>query len=339
MGPGPRFVTNCKFEKHPMNASAGNAAILNMTEAIARFGTHLRHERMVSEHTVRAYCRDLQQFQRFAAEKVGGEIAPGEITADLIRAYVAALHRHLEKSSQGRKLAALRSFYRYLNQQEITTANPAAQISLPKLKKQVPAFLNVDETFHFLDNLRQKCRLPGSSWRRSRNWALFECLYSTGLRVGELVALNPADVDFSLGMLRALGKGRKERVVPIGKTALQAITDYRKALSEQLPQTQLTASALFCNAGGGRLTARSVHRILQTELRQSGLWQQLSPHGLRHTFATHLLNAGADLRAIQEMLGHASLSTTQRYTHVHLDQLMKIYDAAHPRSRKSSGSS
>lgn len=322
-----------------MNASAESAAILNMTEAIARFEAHLRHERVVSAHTVRAYRKDLQQFQQFAAEKMGREMNPGEITADLVRAYVAVLHKNLEKSSQGRKLAALRSFYRYLNHQEITASNPVAQVSLPKLKKQVPAFLNVDETFHFLDSLRQRCRHSASSWRRFRNWALFECLYSTGLRVGELVGLNPADVDVSLGMLRAFGKGRKERVVPIGKTALEAIAAYREALSRQVPETRFAASALFCNARGGRLTARSVHRILQTELRQSGLWQQLSPHGLRHTFATHLLNAGADLRAIQEMLGHASLSTTQRYTHVHLDQLMKIYDAAHPRSRKASGTS
>jgi integrase/recombinase XerC len=319
-----------------MDVPASTAATLSMTEAITRFEVHLRHERAVSEHTVRAYSRDLKQFQQFAAEKMGAPVSPGEVTPELIRAYVAVLHKNLEKSSQGRKLATLRSFYRYLNHQEITAANPAVQVALPKVKRQVPAFLNVDETFHFLDNLRQKCRRSGSSWRRWRNWALFECLYSTGLRVGELVALNPADMDFSLGMLRAFGKGSKERVVPIGKTALQAIMDYREALSRELPQTRDGAAALFCNARGGRLTARSVHRILQTELRQTGLWQELSPHGLRHTFATHLLNAGADLRAIQEMLGHASLSTTQRYTHVHLDQLMKIYDATHPRSRKMS---
>jgi integrase/recombinase XerC len=320
-----------------MDVPASTAATLSMTEAITRFEVHLRHERAVSEHTLRAYSSDLKQFQQFAAEKMGAPVSPGEVTPELIRAYVAVLHKNLEKSSQGRKLAALRSFYRYLNHQEITAANPAVQVALPKVKRQVPAFLNVDETFHFLDNLRRNCRHPGASWRRWRNWALFECLYSTGLRVGELVALNPADMDFSLGMLRAFGKGRKERVVPIGKTALQAIMDYREALSRELPQTQDGAAALFCNARGGRLTARSVQRILQTELRRSGLWQELSPHGLRHTFATHLLNAGADLRAIQEMLGHASLSTTQRYTHVHLDQLMKIYDATHPRSRKMSG--
>jgi integrase/recombinase XerC len=308
---------------------------LSMSEAISRFVVHLRHERGVSEHTLRAYSVDLRQFRQFAEDRLGLGFTPDAVTADLVRSYVAMIHKTLEKSSQGRKLATLRSFYRFLNQQEITAANPAAQVALPKVKRQVPSFLNVDEIFHFLDWLRQQCERPGSSWRRRRNWALFESLYSTGLRVGELVALNPTDVDVTLGMVRAFGKGGKERVVPIGQPALRAIREYQMALASELPPSRLQTRALFCNARGGRLTARSVHRLLFTELRQSGLWQQVSPHGLRHTFATHLLNAGADLRAIQEMLGHSSLSTTQRYTHVHLDQLMKIYDTAHPRSRKA----
>lgn len=308
---------------------------LVMAEAIRRFVVHLRHERGVSEHTLRAYTSDLRQFREFAEVRLGTGFTPDNVTADLVRSYVATIHRHLEKSSQGRKLAALRSFYRFLNQQEISTVNPAAQVALPKVKRQVPSFLNVDEVFHFLDTLRQKCERPGSSWRRWRNWALFETLYSTGLRASELVGLNPEQVDMTLGMVQVLGKGGKERVVPIGQTALQAIRAYRRALGSELPPSRKESPALFCSARGGRLTARSLQRLLATELRLSGLWQQVSPHGLRHTFATHLLNAGADLRAIQEMLGHSSLSTTQRYTHVHLDQLMKIYDAAHPRSRKA----
>lgn len=311
------------------------AASLNMAEAISRFMVHLRHERGVSEHTLRAYSADLRQFRQFAENRLGQEFTPDDVTTDLVRSYVAMIHKNLEKSSQGRKLAALRSFYRFLNQREFTAVNPAAQVALPKVKRQVPSFLNVDEIFHFLDWLRGQCDRPGSSWRRRRNWALFECLYSTGLRVGELVRLNPADVDVSLGMVKVLGKGGKERVVPIGQTALRAIGEYQVALSAELPRSRVETGALFRNARGGRLTARSVRRLLFTELRQSGLWQQVSPHGLRHTFATHLLNAGADLRAIQEMLGHSSLSTTQRYTHVHLDHLIKIYDTAHPRSRKT----
>lgn len=175
---------------------------------------------------------------------------------------------------------------------------------------------------------------PQSSWRRWRNWALFECLYSTGVRVSELVGLNEEDISFEAGMVRVFGKGKKERIVPIGKKAMESIRGYLSALDFQFARARADSPALFRNARGGRLTTRSVHRILRTELRKCGLWQYLTPHGLRHTFATHLLNSGADLRAIQEMLGHSSLSTTQRYTHVHMDQLMKVYDAAHPRSRK-----
>jgi integrase/recombinase XerC len=219
----------------------------------------------------------------------------------------------------------------------LTATNPATEVALPKAKVRVPEFLSVDATFHFLDNLRQKCRISGSSWRRWRNWALFECLYSTGVRVAELVGLNDADLDISLGMIRVCGKGGKERVVPIGETALEALQGYREILTAEFSASLPRSRAVFLNARGGRLTSRSVQRILQTELKQCGMWQKMSPHGLRHTFATHLLNAGADLRAIQEMLGHASLSTTQRYTHVHLDQLMKVYDAAHPRSRMHPG--
>jgi integrase/recombinase XerC len=307
---------------------------LSLQQAIERFMAHLQHERAVSGHTLRAYGSDLRQFVLFAEAKTGQSgLAPGSVTPDLIRSFAAHLHKSLEKSSQGRKLSALRAFYCYLNEHDWTGANPALQVALPKAKVRVPTFLNVDATFHFLDTLRQGCQRAGSSWRRWRNWALFECLYSTGLRVAELVGLNPADVDCSLGMVRARGKGGKERVVPIGQTALEALEGYRKALGAEFPQPASRASALFRNARGGRLTTRSVQRILQTELKQCGLWQKMSPHGLRHTFATHLLNAGADLRAIQEMLGHASLSTTQRYTHVHIDQLMKVYDTAHPRSR------
>jgi tyrosine recombinase XerC len=306
----------------------------SLQQAIDRFMEHLQHERVVSGHTLRAYGNDLRQFARFAEAKTGlRSFEPGAVTPDLIRSFAAHLHKSLEKSSQGRKLSALRAFYRYLNEHDVSGANPALQVALPKAKVRVPTFLNVDATFHFLDALRQGCQRAGASWRRWRNWALFECLYSTGLRVAELVGLNPADIDFSLGMLRARGKGGKERVVPIGQTAMEAIQGYRGALGAELPQTTSRSAALFCNARGGRLTTRSVQRILQTELKQCGLWQKMSPHGLRHTFATHLLNAGADLRAIQEMLGHVSLSTTQRYTHVHIDQLMKVYDTTHPRSR------
>jgi integrase/recombinase XerC len=309
-------------------------APLTLERAIALFVAHLRHERGLSSQTVRAYASDLKQFLEFVVKRIGDSaVSPDTMTADVIRSFVAQLHKHLEKSSQGRKLSALRSLYRYLNEHDLTVANPAAEVALPKAKMRVPAFLSVDATFHFLDSLRQKCLRSGSSWRRWRNWALFECLYSTGVRVAELVGLNDADLDISLGMVRVSGKGGKQRVVPIGETAMEALQGYRRVFTAEFARALPLSPAVFCNARGGRLTSRSVQRILQTQLKQCGLWQKMSPHGLRHTFATHLLNAGADLRAIQEMLGHASLSTTQRYTHVHLDQLMKVYDAAHPRSR------
>ena len=299
------------------------------------FLVHLRHERGLSEQTLRAYAGDLAQFGGYLRAKLGkDEVLLPEITSDLIRGFIAAVHRKLEKTSQSRKLSTLRSLYRFLNDRELYGENPAKWVAHPKISRKIPSFLNVDQVFHFLDALRQQALRPAANWRRWRNWALFECLYSTGERVSELVGLDETDVAFERGMARVFGKGGKERMVPIGDTALEAVRGYLAALAQQLPAARELEPALFRNARGGRLTDRSVHRLLQSEMRRCGLWQHLSPHGLRHTFATHLLNSGADLRAIQEMLGHATLSTTQRYTHVHIDQLMKTYDAAHPRSRK-----
>lgn len=299
------------------------------------FLAYLRHERGLSAETLRAYAIDLAQLQRYVADKTGNQVVTlAEVNQDVIRGFIASLHRTREKSSQARKLSTLRSFYRYLNEHGIREDNPAEMIAYPKIKTRIPSFLGVDNMFHFLDSLHQYCLRPASSWRRWRNWTLFEFLYSSGVRVSELVGLNESDIAFAEGTARVMGKGSKERVIPVGKTALDAINQYLAALDRQFPQTRLRCPALFRNATGNRLSARSVHRILQTELKRCGLWQHLSPHGLRHSFATHLLNSGADLRAIQEMLGHSTLSTTQRYTHVHMDQLMKTYDAAHPRSRK-----
>lgn len=303
------------------------------------FLAYLRHERGLSAETLRAYANDLAQLHQFVARRVGKEVVPmTEVSQDLLRAFIASLHRTREKTSQARKLSTLRSFYRYLTESGIVESNPAAMIAYPKLRTRIPAFLGVDHMFHFLDGLHHHCTGPASTWRRWRNWALFELLYSSGLRVSELVGLNETDVDVRDGTVRVLGKGGKERIIPVGGKALDAIEQYSSALDRQFPRARDRCPALFRNATGERLSARSVHRILKSELQRCGLWQQLSPHGLRHSFATHLLNSGADLRAIQEMLGHSTLSTTQRYTHVHMDRLMKTYDEAHPRSRKSKGS-
>jgi integrase/recombinase XerC len=303
--------------------------------AVDLFLAHLRHERGLSEETLRAYTTDLAQWHNCFTEKTGeADIRLRDISPDVIRGCMAALHKKLEKTSQARKLSSLRSFYRFLNDREVYEENPAEKVAHPKTKRKIPAFMGVDELFHFLDSLQRNASRPGSSWRSVRNWAMFECLYSTGTRVSELVGMDEGDLACESGMVRVLGKGSKERVVPIGDKAMAALRGYLAALDQQFPGARLQSTALFRNARGGRLTTRSVHRILKMELKRCGLWQQLSPHGLRHSFATHLLNSGADLRAIQEMLGHSSLSTTQRYTHVHMDLLMKTYDAAHPRSRK-----
>ena len=308
--------------------------LLTLEQSQELFLDYLRHERSVSEETSRAYAGDLDQFRQHLQQKTRTEhLAVSEVTPDLIRGFFAAVHKDLKNSSRARKLSTLRSFFNYLTDRGWCEDNPAERVAAPKVRAKIPAFLDVDDIFHFLDTLQRSAALPDSSWRRFRNWAIFESLYSLGARVSELVGLDVSDVDFEQGLARLRGKGKKERVIPLGRKAREALRAYLAAVDGQLPHLRRDRPHLFLNASGRRLTARSVHRILRAELHRCGLWQHLSPHGLRHTFATHLLNSGADLRAIQEMLGHAALSTTQRYTHVHLDQLMKIYDSAHPRSR------
>lgn len=300
------------------------------------FLQYLRYERNLSEETLRAYASDLSQFAGYARGVEGaGELEPGAVAPETVRGYLASVHKTLEKTSRARKLSALRSFYRYLVSSGLVAENPAELVAHPRIKQKLPSFLTVDAVFHFLDALSGAALRREDSWRKARNWALFESLYSTGIRVSELVKLNRDGVIFDEGVVRVSGKGRKERIVPIGAKALDALKYYFSALEFQFPQRSGGAPRpVFLNSRGGRLTARSVNRILKAELIACGLWQHLSAHGLRHTFATHLLNAGADLRAIQEMLGHKSLSTTQRYTHVDIDRLMQVYDAAHPRSGK-----
>jgi integrase/recombinase XerC len=300
------------------------------------FLQYLRYERNLSEQTLRAYASDLGQFASYARGVAGSEVLePGTIAPETVRGFMVSVYRSLEKTSRARKLSALRSFFRYLCGTGFLVENPAELVAHPKLEQKVVSFLSVDDVFRFLDALRAAALKREGSWRKARNWALFESLYSTGIRVSELVSLDREAVIVEEKVVRVRGKGRKERIVPIGTKALEALKHYLLALEFEFSQRRASASkALFLNARGGRLTARSVNRILKAELIASGLWQHLSAHGLRHTFATHLLNAGADLRAIQEMLGHESLSTTQRYTHVNIDRLMKVYDASHPRSRK-----
>ncbi|SMC20115.1 integrase/recombinase XerC [Desulfacinum hydrothermale DSM 13146] len=302
--------------------------------ALTDFLDHVRYERGLSKETVRAYRSDLERLLGFAKEHhcMDRDVHVHELTDEVVHRYVASLHGRLAKTSQARVLSACRSFFRFLVDRGDLAHDPMRTVRSPKLPTTVPGFLSVDDTVRFLDHLEQQARRTGAPWMQARDWAILETLYSTGLRVGELVSLDRDSVEGKQGLVRVLGKGAKERIVPIGSKALEALHYYLSARDRALGAGH--DRALFVNTRGGRLTDRSVRRILKARLHQAGQWRPLSPHGLRHSFATHLLSSGADLRSIQEMLGHASLSTTQRYTKVHLDQLMKVYDQAHPRSRK-----
>jgi integrase/recombinase XerC len=305
-----------------------------MRDLIEKFRDHLRIERNASAHTLRSYGADLEQFLGFLKEKnlargESGEVAADKIDPLAIRAFLSSLYRDHKKSSLGRKLAALRSFLKYLGQEGYLRRNPAEIVATPRQEKPLPNFMPVDEAFALMET-------PDASltWG-ARDKAILETLYSTGIRVSELVGLSEGDVDPSLGIVRVFGKGGKERIVPIGEKALEALGSYFEKRDRALRKAgeKGRKTPIFINARGGRLTARSVARILQKHLVRGGIWRKVSPHALRHSFATHLLDAGADLRAIQELLGHASLSTTQRYTHVSVDKLMEVYDRAHPRAK------
>ncbi|HSB05438.1 MAG TPA: tyrosine recombinase XerC [Thermodesulfobacteriota bacterium] len=299
---------------------------------IHQFIRYLSAEKNASPHTCRNYLRDLEQFEDFLRSS-GTSISPqGEIIAEkvdrlVIRKYLSFLHRRNKKSSIARKLSTLRSFFRYLVREQILSSNPAKPVSTPKIEKLLPTALTVDEAFRLVES-PSKGEKPKEMELRDR--ALLELLYSSGIRVSELVGLNLNRMDLGLGIVKVMGKGRKERIVPMGAKAIEALKAYiegRGVIEDSSP--------LFVNVTGGRLTARSVGRLVQKYTRHSGIFRKISPHSLRHTFATHLLDAGADLREIQEMLGHVSLSTTQRYTHLSVGKLMEVYDQAHPRSFKN----
>lgn len=298
-----------------------------MEKAVDKYLQYLRVEKNYSPHTLRNYRSDLRQFVEFVKHRAGGgSPLPEAVDYVDIRAYLAHLHQRRARSSLSRKLSTLRSFFNYLVRQGQMKQNPAAMVSSPKLGQVLPEVLSVDDAFRLLQIPDQATALG------SRDLAILEVLYSCGLRVNELTLLNLDSIDQRLEMVRVMGKGGRERVVPIGSKALQALRDYLGKRGELLGRRQ-EHGALFLNHRGGRLTSRSIGRLLKKYLQVSDLGRSLSPHGLRHTFATHLLDGGADLRAVQEMLGHASLSSTQRYTHLSVDRLMAVYDQAHPRSR------
>ena len=288
-------------------------------DALTAWATHLRAERHVSPHTSRAYLSDVRQLL-----DAGGVAAPATVRADTIRHWLRELDGVADRTSIARKLAAVRGFFRFLVDTGRVRRDPTIGIATPKTRRKLPVHLTLDE----IDRLLVAPAADTLLGLRDR--AFIEVLYSAGIRVGELVGLDWERVDVDAAALRVLGKGRKERVVPVGRPALRALAVYRDAC--RAAGQEATRGAVFRNRRGGRLTARSVARLLERHVLVSGTTAKATPHALRHTFATHLLGAGADLRAIQELLGHASLSTTQRYTHVDLRRLMEVYDRAHPRA-------
>ncbi len=301
---------------------------------IKDFLVYLRLERNASNNTILGYSRDLEGFRAFLSdlyisEGYDGIKALSEISINEIRAYVASLYKQNSRATIARKLSALRSFFRYLNKKGVIDSNIAELINNPKMKKPLPKAMTVDEVFTLLEPE------PGIDPLSLRNRAILELLYSTGIRVGELVGLDIEDVDMTSRVVRVLGKGRKERLVPVGDKALSALREYITCARDTLLKSGDRATkALFLNARGGRLTERGVEYIIDYHRKERGFKKTITPHSFRHSFATHLLDSGADLRSIQEMLGHSSLSTTQRYTKVSIDRLMEVYDKAHPRAKK-----
>jgi len=293
-----------------------------MQPEIATFIQYLKAERNASLHTLEAYDRDLQQFASFIRQEFGETFRIDQITHLHIRRYLASVHKELAKSSIGRKLAAIRSLFRFLLRRGILEKNPAELVSSPKREKKLPFHLAIDEVTTLVE-------APDAITPLSiRDRAILETLYSSGLRVSELTGLNIGGADLAAGSVRVLGKGGKERIVPLGSKAVKALEEYLELRGGR----ELNAP-LFLNSRGGRLTRRSVARIVDRYMIHLETMKKASPHTLRHTFATHLLEGGADLRAIQEMLGHASLSTTQKYTHVSIDRLLEVYDKAHPKAK------
>ena len=299
----------------------------NIASWIGRYLDYLTDQKHASPETVRAYASDLAVFKAYLQESMP-EIAasPRKIQAVAIRGFVAGLSRSgLERSSIARRLSAVRSMLRHAVRQGDLETNPAETISAPKLPKKLPRDLTVDEVFALLDHIQ------GDGPADLRDRAILEFLYATGLRVGELVSLDLHDIDLSAGVVRVLGKGRKERMVPFGGKAREAVRAWLKVSSDRRDQAA-DPEALFLNLRGGRLTDRSVRRILDAAVQRTADLHRLHPHALRHAFATHLLEAGMDLRAIQELLGHSSLVTTQMYTGVDLAHLMAVYNKSHPRA-------
>ncbi len=300
-----------------------------MNDSIEKFASWLEVEKGYSLHTVKGYIRDVKEFSGFLKDRTKIEDAG----SDDIRRFVASLYSFSTSSTVARKLSALRTFFRFLSREGVLKYDPLTGIVNPRGVKSIPVFLTVDEVFSLLEE-------PGSGDRFSqRDIAVMELMYSTGMRVSELVSRDINHLDFETGMVRVTGKGKKQRVVPFGSAAAEALQHYFPMRTELIRMCACRGkspaeNALFLNGRGGRITARSVERMVKRYGMRAGITVDVTPHALRHSFATHLLEMGADLRTVQELLGHVSLSTTQKYTHLNMDHLTMVYDRAHPLAKK-----
>jgi integrase/recombinase XerC len=300
-----------------------------MGNLLIEFYVYLKLEKNVSDHTVKAYKQDLEQFSEFVKLKHQLEISNlSGLTAIKhleVRRFLALLQSEgYSRSSIARKLAAVRSFFRYMCREGYLQDNPAANIATPKLRKKLPQFL-------YLEEAKMLVEAPDTTGVLGcRDRAILEMLYAAGLRVSELTNLSLGDLDFTVGYVKVLGKGAKERIVPVGRQAIAALKHYLERSRPILIKEK--ENAIFLNRNGTRLSSRSVRRIVDKYIKQVSIERAITPHSLRHSFATHLLNAGADLRTVQELLGHVSISTTQIYTHVTKEKMKSVYDQTHPRA-------
>ncbi len=298
-----------------------------MDDYLRRFSEYLEAERNSSEHTIRNYLSDLRQFKDF----LGPVESPGSITRLDVRGFIVELQRKkISAVSISRKISSVRSFLRFMVDEGLIKTNPAEGLPLPRQKKQLPRFLQAEEAVRLVE------APPADTAPGLRDRAILETLYSTGMRIGELVDLKTDSVDLISGLARVRGKGKKQRIVPVGEKAIEALEKYiarrRELLENSKKDIKKDGNALFLNRWGGKLTPRSICRMVDKYMLLTGEKEGISPHSLRHSFATHLLNAGADLRTVQELLGHASLSATQVYTHTTTSRLKAVYDKTHPRA-------
>jgi len=304
-------------------------------QSIDAFVAHLAGERRASSHTVAAYRRDLDQLADYLRERSSGGARVQDVDKLVLRGWLGDLSRTISPTSIARKLAAVRTFFRYLEREGVVRSNPAGSMASPKVRRKLPTFLSVDAAANVMQAPSESTRLSESE--RLRDALLLELLYGSGLRVSELAGLDLDAISLERAELRVLGKGRKERLVPLGSQALAALSAYASVRAElRHPKTGAQdARALLLSRRGRRLGVRRIQTLVQQYGALGAGRADLHPHALRHTCATHMLEGGADLRAIQEMLGHQSLSTTQRYTHLSLDQLLGVYDRAHPLAKRS----